>query len=430
MVKSLFEPKSIAVIGASRDEKKVGHIILKNLKEGFKGKLFAVNPFADKILGIKCYESLEEINEKIDLGVFAVKAEVVIEILERAENLKNAVIISSGFGEVGNFKLEEKLKEIGKRKGIRILGPNCFGYQNPWLGINTTFSKMCSKGKIAIVSQSGALGAAFIDFALSQNIGISKFVSVGNMVDVDFADIIEYLNKDKETESILAYLEGLKDGRKFFRAVRKLKKQLFILKAGKSRKGAETAKTHTGALAGEYLVYQGIFRQLGVKELSCIEDFFWVAKLLNNFGNGKKEIVGITNAGGCATLFADACERYGVRLKDLSKKEIERLNKILPKMWNRKNPADIIGDATPERFEKVIESLRRKNRILVVMVTPQQMTHPKEVARRILKYRKDCCCVFVGGKEMEEARERLRKEGVLCFDWVDECARILRYISE
>ena len=262
MVKSLFEPKSIAVIGASRDERKVGHIILKNLKTGFKGKLFAVNPFAEKILGIKCYESLEEIGEKVDLGVFAVKAEIVVEILEKVKNLENAIVISSGFKEAGNAELEKRLKKIGKRKGIRILGPNCFGYQNPWLGINTTFSKMCNKGKIAIVSQSGALGAAFIDFALSQNIGISKFISVGNMVDVDFGDIIEYLSKDKETESILIYLEGLKNGRKFFNAVKKSKKRLFILKAGKSKKGAETAKTHTGALAGEYLIYRGIFRQL------------------------------------------------------------------------------------------------------------------------------------------------------------------------
>lgn len=420
----LFNPKTIAVIGASRDKAKVGSVILKSLMN-FHGKLYPVNPNARFIFGHKCYPTVESIGKQIDVGIIATRAELVPQIIRNAKNMKTAIIISSGFSEVGNFALKDELMAAAKESGTRILGPNCIGIQVPSKELNATFMRPALSGEYALISQSGAVCSSIIDWSVDHKLGFSKIISVGNAYDLSFAEIIDYLQADNSTKKILLYIEGLKDGKKFIAAAKKSKKPIYALKVGKTEEGKKAAKTHTGALAGSYGIYKDVFRQVGVTEIKTLKDLFLFLKMRRMI---RKEVIVLSNAGGPATATADLLSEEKIPLKKISTQTMKQLNSFLPENWSRSNPVDILGDATPDRYEKALRALEKENANFLVVLTPQEMTNPQETARRISKF-KNVVCVFIGGRETTKARLFLEENHIPAFEFVEQavdCLGLLR----
>lgn len=284
----IFKPKSIALIGASDEEGSIGYILMKNLtKLGYKGKIYAVNINKDEIFGLKAYKTVEKIPEVADLAVIATPAKTVPNIIEQCgkAGIQGVIIISAGFKEIGEEgkELENKILEIQKNYNLKIIGPNCLGTIQTSIGLNATFTtKMLKPGNIAFISQSGALGASIIDWAITEGIGFSNFVSVGSMIDVDFGDLIDYFGTDPKTSSILMYVEGITDARKFMSAARHFArtKPIIVVKAGKFGESAKAAASHTGSLTGEDMVYDAAFKRAGIVKVEEIEDLFNIAEVL------------------------------------------------------------------------------------------------------------------------------------------------------
>jgi len=420
----LFNPKTIAVIGASRDKAKVGSIILKSLMH-FHGKLYPVNPNAKFIFGHRCYPTVESIGKPIDVGIIATRADVVPQIIRNAKNMKTAIIISSGFSEVGNFKLKDELIAASKETGIRILGPNCIGIQVPSKELNATFMRPALKGDYALISQSGAVCSSIIDWSVDHKLGFSKIVSVGNAYDLSFAEVIDYLQDDNSTGKILLYIEGLNSGKKFIEAAKRSKKPIYALKVGKTEEGIKAAKTHTGALAGSYGIYKDIFRQVGITEMKTLRDLFLFLKMSRMV---RKDVIILSNAGGPATATADLLSEEKIPLKKLSRETMKQLDQFLPENWSRSNPVDIMGDATPDRYEKALQILSGEDANVLVLLTPQEMTEPMETARKISKF-KNIACVFIGGKETTKARLYLEDLHIPAFEFPEQavdCLGLLR----
>lgn len=420
---SLFNPESIAVIGASRDEKSVGFGILANLVKGgvfptrhnepFKGEIFPVNPNADEILGLKCYKSILEIKEKVELAVIAVKAGIVPDVMKQcaAKKLKAVIIISSGFAELNaeGKNLQDAVVAIAKKAGISVLGPNCLGLVNTHMSLNASFAPaMPPKGDIGFISQSGALADSIIDWALWKNYGFSKLVSYGNAADIGITDLIEYFDSDKETKAIAVYAESIPKGREFMKIASKAKKPIVILKAGQHETGMKAAKSHTGNLAGSYEVYKAAFRQSRIHEVQNVDELFEAAQIMAYQPKLKGNSIAIvTNGGGCGVITADNCFQEGLNLAVLDEKTLKALDasgKMHP-AYSRSNPLDIVGDALPDRYEAAINAVLQQENVygLIVIETLQTMTDPLENAKVVLKAKekfkdKPIIAVFMGGK--------------------------------
>ncbi len=429
-VKEFFDARTIAVVGASRDENKVGHIIFKNLLACKHTQAFPVNPNATKILGQRAFRDILEIPYFLDCIVIAVKAELVPEVMKQAakKKVKSAVVVSAGFSETGNFVLEQEINKIADSAGILLLGPNVLGFINPYKEMNASFfNGIPEKGKIAFLSQSGAIGAAVLD-AVHGKFGFSGFVSLGNSIQLDFSDFIEYYSDDKNTEIIALYIESLREGKgkRFIEVCKKAGKIIIALKAGKSMQGQRAALSHTAALASEPEVYKGIFRQAGILEVESVSELFNVAELYAKYGKiGKKACI-LTNGGGLGVLCADACQENGIELPKLTKESVERLNKILPDRWNHANPADILGDALAPRYEQTLSVLDETDffDFFIVLLTPQYMTQPLETAEVLIKLKKPVFACFMGGNKVESAR-RLLKGRIPIFNDVFELGRVV-----
>jgi len=355
-----FNPRSIAIFGASRNAEKPGRVILRNLLQGgYGGEVYPLNPKATEIEGLKVY-TVQDLPD-VDLGIFAIRAELVPGALrEAAEKLKAALIISGGFGEVGRNDLEKELLEIGEEYGIRIWGPNCLGIMNSHANLDATFiplerMEMPKKGKVSILSQSGATLASIVDWANMKGMGVSKLASYGNQIDVSDYEILEYFAKDPETDVIGVYVEGLKDGRRFFEIARKIRKPVVYLKAGKGEKGRRAARSHTGALAGDYRVYRGVLKQAGMGEARNLEEFMNALSVLERWRIRGKRVGVVTCGGGFGVMTVDAAEENGLELVEL---ELKNLRKEFPERVVLGNPVDLTGDATPEMFERVIEEIK------------------------------------------------------------------------
>ncbi|ADG13597.1 CoA-binding domain protein [Methanocaldococcus infernus ME] len=413
----MFNPKAIAIIGATPKEGKAGYSILKNLLK-FKGKLYPINPKYSEIFGIKCYKSILDVDDKIDLAIIVVPNVVVPQVLEECgkKGVKYVVIISAGFSEVGNVELENKVRGILKKYNIRAIGPNCFGLINAHINLNATFSKVFpEKGNISLISQSGAVIDAILDILPLLNIGVSKVVSLGNKIDIQESDILEILKDDEETRVIGIYLESLKD-KNFLKVAKEVakKKPIIVLKAGKSEAGKRAAKSHTGALAGENELYEAIFKQCGFIITETFEEFVDALHVFSTQPEMRGNKVGIiTNAGGFGVLAADASESYNLELPEFSVKE--ELKEVL-KNANISNPLDIIGDATPERYEKVVKIVMKDKNMdgYLIILTPQEMTKPLEVAEKLVRVEKVKPLVtsFIGGVSVKGAKSFLRKHGI------------------
>lgn len=423
----IFNPKSIALVGASDTDGKLGYILFRNLiGGGFKGLIYPVNPKHKTIQGKKAYKSLTEIREEVDLAVIATPIDAVPQVIKDCaiKKILGTVVISAGGKETGEQgrKLEQLILQEAKEAGVRIIGPNCLGIIRPSIGLNASFShRMALRGKIAFVSQSGALCTAILDRSLTENIGFSHFISIGSMADVDFGDLIDYLGASEEVTSIILYIESITNTRKFMSAARALSqiKPIIAVKAGRSQAGAQAAASHTGAMAGEDDVYDAAFKRAGIIRVRTIRQLFNCAESLAKQPRPRGSRLGIvTNAGGLGVIAADALEDWGQKPATLSEGTIEELNQVLPPHWSKRNPVDIIGDATPERYQEAIRLVLRSSDIdgLVVMLTPQAMTSPKDVASSVSRLARrqqiPIFAVWMGGEEVEEGISILNKADI------------------
>ncbi|MDH5460228.1 MAG: CoA-binding protein, partial [Candidatus Bathyarchaeota archaeon] len=378
---TFFNPRSVAIVGATKKINKAGHVIFKNFVENkrrgvFKGEIYPVNPYENSILGFQCYPSVTKIPGELELVVIVVPAKIVPNIMRdvAAKKVKAVVIISSGFSEVGNHELENQIVTVAKKAGIRILGPNCLGVYDSRMGVDMLFlpetrvlttgdeviaTPRPMPGNIAIVTQSGAFGVAALDYLTGLQIGVSKFVSFGNKCDVNEAEMLHYLLYDEETKVILLYVEDIKSGREFIKVAEKVtkKKPVVALKCGRTEAGARAAASHTGAMAGSDRIYDAAFAQTGIFRAKDMEEFFDVGKALAMQPPAAgKNVAIITDAGGPGVMAVDECELKGLNVKRFSEETVQKFEKLkkegrLPKFATNLNPVDLTGSVTSKMFE-------------------------------------------------------------------------------
>ena len=445
MLEALFNPASIAVIGASQDPKKVGYAVLDNLKKyDFRGGLYPVNPAGGEILGLKAYPKLADIGKGIDLAIIAIPARFVPDALKECADagISSAVVLSAGFKEAGRegTLLEEQLKTISKERQIRILGPNCLGLINTANSMNATFAAdMLPKGKIALFSQSGAMGIAIMDWAIGNEIGFSKFISLGNKADLSELDFIEYFMNDPDTSLILGYLEDVVDGKRFMEVAQKATraKPVILLKSGGTEAGARAASSHTGALAGSDVAFDAAFKQTGVMRAQGVQDLFDTAQA---FAEGKipagNGLLVITNAGGPGIIAADAAERLGVELPHMTKESIEAMAKKLPPNATVFNPVDVIGDATSARYAAVLEQAVKDPNVdgILVILTPQAMTDMETTADVVIetskKTSKPIITSFMGEARVRSAIRKLKDSSIPNFSYPELAVKSFKRLAQ
>ncbi len=444
-----FSPKSIAVIGASIKRGTVGRAIMENLKERFKGRVYPVNVKYDEVLGLKCYKSVLEIPETPDLVVVAVPARVVPSVLEECgrKGVRAAIVISAGFKEVGEegAKREEELVKVARKWSMRIIGPNCLGVYDAHSGLDTIFNPNDRQakpgpGSVALISQSGALGAAILDWLAEAGVGMSKFVSYGNAADVQEWELIEYLAEDPATKVIMAYIEGVSDGRKFLNALRKATekgKPVIVLKAGKSEKGMKAVASHTGSLAGQYAVYEAAIKQFGGLLVNELNELVVAAKTLSWLPAPSGDRIAIvTNGGGAGVLATDAVELLGLRMAELSEQTKARLKESLPPAAAVNNPVDVLGDAPPERYKVALEAVLRDENVdavLLISIMQSPAYDPRgvlEAAKELVgKYGKPVVMAAPGGKyTLDKLRMFEYEARIPSFRTPEEAARALSYM--
>jgi acetyl coenzyme A synthetase (ADP forming)-like protein len=450
-IDSIFYPKSIAIIGASRQPGSVGHSLLANIIDSrFQGVAYPVNPKAEAILGIKCYPRVLDIPDEVDLAVVIVPASLVPQVLEECgvKGIKGAIVISAGFKEIGGqgIELEQRVREIILKYEISLVGPNCLGVINsaPESSLNATFgTQMPRKGNIAFISQSGALCVAVLDYAKEANIGFSKFISMGNKAGLTEDDLLEYLRQDPQTDVILMYLEDLVNGRDFMSIARKITshpsnpKPIIALKAGRTISGAKAASSHTGSLAGSDKVYDAIFDQCGVIRGDTLEEIFDYVKVFSSQPLPKgKNVAIVTNSGGPGILATDSCIRYGLNIASLSKKTKNALKAILPPTASLNNPIDLIAEAQNEQYETTLKEMLGQNNIhsALVILTPTAFTDVEKVAKSIIKVgkriRKPVVCCFLGVYDVSKGIELLEENQIPDYRFPESAARALAEMSK
>jgi acetyl coenzyme A synthetase (ADP forming)-like protein len=359
----LFNPGSVAVIGATdKKEKWFGSNITKNVLN-FQGGKYLINKNESEVFGFKTYKSIKDVPDQIDTAVIVIPAQSVPEVMEDCaeKDIKTAVIITAGFREADEkgARFEEEIVRIARRNGIRFVGPNCVGIFDTGSNFGLTPYHIPRIGNIGLISQSGNLGGYMIRRGSSRGLGFSKFVSSGNEADLNFVDYLEYLARDPKTKVIAAYVEGLKDGRHFIEVAKNVTKEkpVVILKAGRTGSGSKAARSHTGALAGSDSIYDAAFKQTGVLRVEEIEDLFDVAAAFTRQPIPKGKNVGVlTVGGGFGVITADACERCGLSLPQLLPQTIEEIDQILPSRWPHTNPVDMVGEASLELYQ-IIDAL-------------------------------------------------------------------------
>jgi acetyltransferase len=363
-LKSFFHPTGVAIIGASSSPGKLGHEILKNLIDcGYSGAIYPINPKSDRVLGLACYKSIKEIPEAVDLAVIIIPARFVAQSIRECgeKGVKGAIVISGGFSEAGpeGEELQTALAETARECGVRLIGPNCQGVNNPYTPLCASWPLLTRKGRVAVISQSGTVGAAMMDWFSVEELGVSSFVSLGNRADVDEIDLLEYFENDPNTAVIAAYLEGIKNPGRFREVMATLTKPLVALKSGRTPKGRVAAESHTKSLAGADAIYSSLFKRHGVCRAETIEEFYDFAKAFAYLkppeGN---RILLITTSGGSAILATDAAEREGLEVSPLPRELADQLEGVVPAHAIRGNPLDLTGDANAEMFNEVIQRAR------------------------------------------------------------------------
>ncbi len=438
-LEKLFNPKTIAVVGASEEIGKVGGVIAKNLLNlEYAGEVFLVNPKHAKILGQKSYSSLAEIEKTVDLAILAIPAKFVnSEIEKNSGKIKNYVVISAGFAETdAEGKAREKeLVKIAEKNKLNILGPNCLGFIVPSLKLNASFAGgLPEPGNVAFVSQSGALAVALMDIAEKEGIGFSSIISVGNKMQLDESEILEYLVRDEKTKVIGMYLEGIKNGERFKEISRVVssKKPVIILKAGKNAKTQQAISSHTGALAGDDEIISAVFKKNGVMRANDLEEFFNLFNLIRySSAPEKKGVVVVTNAGGIGVLTADAFSKKSIDLVEIPDTVKRKLRSFLPAESSVENPIDLLGDAQEDRYQKTLEIVSKIESVgaIICVLTPQDQTPVMEIARSLIalkdKTKKTIVTVFLGGTRVDAALIELKEQGICNFNFPDQAVNAL-----
>ncbi len=423
MLDKLFNPRTVAVVGATPKEGKVGNTILKNLLASGTGLLsiYAVNPRYDRIQGLKCYPSLSEIQGDIDLAVIAIPAEGVPNVLEQCaeRGVENVVVISAGFKEVGRegAVLESELVKIAKEHKLNIVGPNCLGIINTHANLNATFGKTVpDKGSIAFLSQSGAFALAVIDWAKVEKVGFSKIVSLGNKAVLDECHFLEYLDKDPDTAVVAMYLEDVSEGSRFMRVVRKVSrtKPVVVMKSGMTEAGAKAASSHTGSIAGSVEAYRAAFAQAGIVEATSIQELFDFSLTLSRIQRIKGGIAIVTNSGGPGVMAADAIEESGLELTAFERETMEKLHPL--QLANSYNPIDVRGDATTDKFGTALSIVAEDGYVgaIIAILSPTAPIEFDKAGNYVMAInaKKPVIPVFMGGETVMSAVEELKKHGI------------------
>jgi acetyltransferase len=441
---SLFRPQSIAVFGASATPGSVGNILMRNLLENsFGGVVYPINPKRRAVQGVYCYPNLAAVPEKVELAVIATPTATVPSLVRECveQGVAAAIIISAGFAEMGvdGRKLEDEIRASARGK-IRIVGPNCLGIIHPPSNLNASFAaSMAAPGQVALLSQSGAICAAILDWARQARVGFSSFVSVGSMLDVDFADLIDHFADDPATRSIVLYMESIGDVRKFLSAARSASRArpLIVVKAGRHEAGARAAASHTGALAGADAVFDAAFRRAGVLRVETIPDLFHMSEILAMQPPSRGPGLAIlTNAGGPGVMATDALTLAGGQLACLGPETLTRLNALLPPFWSHANPIDLLGDATPERYRLAVEICAKDANVqgILILLTPQAMTNPTETARQLQSFarlpNKPVLACWMGGTAVREGVELLNTAGIPTFDAPESAIRAFLHMVQ
>ncbi len=443
----ILYPKTIAVIGASRDPNKIGHQILRNLVEGgFKGKIYPVNPKAKEILGLKAYPSVKDILDEIDLAVVVVPAPFVKQVIQDCaeKEVKGVIVISAGFSEVGNKKEEDEIVEICRKHKIPLIGPNIVGVLNSSYRLNASFApSLPFSGKIALISQSGALIIGLIGWTWQYRVGLSKIISIGNKADVDFSELIVYLTeKDEETNCIAIYMEGTDAGRELMEACKRAagKKPIVILKAGFSKRGEIATMSHTGSMAGSARVYEAAFKQSYVIRAEDLMDLYDKALALSYQPPAMNDnIIIITNGGGAGVLATDAAEEYGIPLQDTPPDLAEKLKKYMPPFGSTKNPVDLTGEANEDWYYGAIVETANHPEIggIIVIYCHTAITDPMKIATGVSEaakiareHRKPIVACFIGGEEVERVSNWLKEQHIPTYPTPVRAVRAMAALRE
>lgn len=445
-LRPIFSPKSIAVVGASRSPMKIGYEILQNiLVHGYQGKVYPINPEAPEILGLRALPSVLAVKDDIDLAIIAVPAEFVPKVMTECarKKVKGAVIISSGFGELGEKgkQLEDEVLEIARRGGVRVVGPNTLGYKDPIDNLDAAFVfGMPKPGEIALISQSGALCVGMIYYANGEHIGLSRVISVGNKADIDDADLIEYLNHDKNTKVIAMYVEGIVNGKKFLDAARRCKKPIVAIKAGRTPAGSAAASTHTGSLSGSDSVYDSAFKQVHIQRAYDVGELFDFARALAYQPPALGNRVGIiSNGGGAGIMIADWCESIGLKVPNISKKTVEALRPHLPSITTARNPLDVTGDARFHRYYATGSIMLSDPNVdaLIMTCVHAGIARPREYVGAVIKLveekrnaKKPIVACWVGGPEIDEVVQELRVKNIPVYPSAMRAAKAVKCLYE
>ncbi len=443
-LKPLFAPKSVAVFGASDRQDSVGQIVFQNmLQGGFQGGLYPINPKHKKIQGVKAYASLAQIEETVELAVIATPSATVPDIIEQCgkHQVKAAVIITAGFGETGEAgkALERRVLETAQHYGVRLIGPNCLGVMRPEIGLNATFNKGSANiGNLAFVSQSGALCTAILDWAQTNDVGFSSVVSLGSSLDIDFGEILDYLISDTRTQSILLYIEGIRDARSFMSGIRAAAriKPVILVKVGRHAVASRAAMSHTASLVGSDDAFDAAVRRAGVVRVQTITQLFSAAKALScGFHPTGNRLAIVTNGGGPGVMATDCAADLGLVMADLSAETLEKLNQALPSTWSHGNPVDIIGDAQADRYRHAVQACLEDPGVdgVLTILTPQAMTKPLEAATAVIelsdRYRKPFLACWMGGAQVDSSRAAFNRARKPSFRTPEPAVEVFSYLS-
>ncbi|VVC76608.1 Acetyltransferase Pat [Aquicella siphonis] len=441
----LFNPSSIAVIGASDRPDSVGMKLFSNLLKGdFPGKLFPVNPRHGQVQGVKAFSSVKDIPGSIDLAVITTPAHTVPHIISECgeKGVRAAVVISAGFSETGSKgkELEQSFLKSSHEYRMRLIGPNCLGIMRPHIKLNATFdNNIAATGHIALVSQSGAIVAAILDWAFNKKIGFSTIVSLGNAADLDFGEILDFLAVDTETKSILLYIEGIHDARRFMSGLRSAArmKPVIVIKGGRNAQGSGAARSHTGALVGDDDAFDAALRRAGAVRVLTIEQLFSAAEVLSsNYRAKGGRLAIITNGGGAGVMAADRAAELNIALPKLSEETMARLNAVLPNEWSHQNPVDIIGDATPERYHNALDICSKDTNIdgLLTILIPVAMSKPLKVAEQIVadakEFGKPTIACWMGESHVKSSWALFSEHQIPCFDTPEKGVEAFSYLAE
>ncbi|MFH1870857.1 MAG: bifunctional acetate--CoA ligase family protein/GNAT family N-acetyltransferase [Pseudomonadota bacterium] len=441
---TLFEPESIAIIGASETPSSIGVTLVRNmLDSGYKGKLFFVNPKHPTVFGQKSYAAVDTIPQRLDIAVICTPAATVPDIVDACgrAGCKNAIIIAGGFAEAGprGAALERATLENARRHGMRLLGPNCLGIMRPGSQINLTFGHgFAHAGTIGLISQSGALCTAILDWALPNKVGFSNVVSLGAESDVDFGEVLDYMVSDPRTENIFLYIEGIKNARRFMSALRAAArcKPVLLIKVGKHPAGEKAALSHTGALVGADDVFDAALRRAGVVRLANVGQMYAAASaLFSHFRPRGKRLAIITNGGGPGVMAADHASDIGIPLAQLDPATYTRLNELLPATWSKSNPIDILGDADPTRYGQALQACIDDDHVdgVLVILTPQAMTDPTQAARTVIEIArqsdKPMVTCWMGEEQVGEARKLFQGAAIPTFRTPEPAVDLFSHIS-